>query len=116
MAKVIVKEKNIEIAQEMKIASGFFDKLIGLMFRSKMNGFDCLLIKHCKSIHTCFMRYPIDVIFVNKKFEVIKIIEQMKPWRFTRLFFTAAHVFELYGGSVENKVKVGDKLEVVCIK
>lgn len=116
MAKIVIKETNIDVAKKMKIASSFFDKLIGLMFRKKMHGFDCLLIKHCKSIHTCFMRYSIDVVFVNKNFEVIKVISNMKPWRFTRLFFTAAHVFEFQGGSLDSKLKLGDTLEVVCTK
>lgn len=116
MAKVVVKDKDIILATHIKIASSFLDRLIGLMFSKKMFGFDCLFIKQCRSIHTCFMRYPIDVVFITKDLKVVRIIKNMKPWKFTRLYFTAAHVLELRGDSIDDRLEVGDQLEVICIR
>lgn len=108
-------KKNIQIASKIKIASSFFDRLIGLMFKKKMSGYDALLIKRCNSIHTFFMLFPIDVIFLNNHYEVVRIIRSMVPWRMTRLYFRASQVLELDAGTIDPNLQVGDRLEVICI-
>ena len=115
MAKIVIVEKDIQIASKIKIASSFFDRLIGLMFKKKMKDYDALLIKRCNSIHTFFMLFAIDVIFLNRHYEVVKIIRSMKPWRMTLLYFKASQVLELDAGTIDHNLKVGDRLEVVCI-
>ena len=115
MYKVVDKHSGKIIAAQMKIADSFFDRLIGLMFRSKMQGFDGLLITPCNSIHTCFMKYKIDVVFLNKDYEVIKIKRQMKPWRLTPMYFRATQVLELNGDTLPKNIKEGDRFEVVCL-
>jgi len=104
-----------EVAKNVKVADGFVDRLIGLMFRKQMNGFSGLWLKPCNSIHTCFMRYDIDVLFLDKNNKIVKIFRSMKPWRMTRIYFTVSSVLELKGGELDENVKEGDHLEVVCI-
>lgn len=113
MAKII-KFKDEILCKDLKIADDFLSRLIGLMFKKEMSGFDGLLIKQCNSIHTFFMRYAIDIIFLDKEFKVVKVIENMKPWRATLMYFKASQVLELNSGTLMNKIKKDDQLEIIC--
>ena len=112
---IIHKHSRNLIAKKAQVADGFFDRLIGLMFKSEMKNYDGLLIQGSNSIHTCFMRFNIDVLFLTKENKVIKIFEQMKPWRFTWVYFSASKVLELPGGTLSKQIKVGDELELVHV-
>ncbi len=112
--KVVVTGTEEVVASNVKIA-GELDRLIGLMFRKEMNGFDGLLIGRCNSIQTCFMRYPIDVIFLDKDDKIVKVMRNVKPWRITYPRFKARKVLELAGGSLISSISEGSSLEIVCI-
>ncbi len=103
---------DIQIANEVRVANNFVSRLVGLMFGSKMSGFDALLLSPANSIHTCFMRYNIDVIFLNSENKIVKVIRSMRPWRFTWIYWRAKHVLELPGGILPESIKKGDQ---VCI-
>ena len=109
-----VSYSNKLISKQMKVASSFFDRLVGLMFSSSMKGFDSLLITKCNSIHTFFMRYAIDVVFLNSKYEVVRTYYNIKPWRMTRLVFGATQVLEMKAGNLPDDMKIGDRLDI-CI-
>ena len=67
MIKLICKEKETILGEKVLVASTFFERLKGLMFdRSLGREYDGMLIKHCNSIHTFFMNYKIDVLFLGK--------------------------------------------------
>ncbi len=108
----VVRINDIIISEKMKRAESFFDRLIGLMFRRQMIGFDSLLVTNTNSIHTFFMRYSIDVLFVDKEFRIIKIYRSIKPWRMTRMVWKARHALELMSGTVPENVEAGDRLEI----
>lgn len=103
------------ICKNLKIADDFASRLIGLMFKKEMVGFDGLLIKQCNSIHTFFMRYALDLVFLNKEMKVVKVIENVKPWRMTLMYLKASQVLELEGGTLESRIKKDDQLEIICI-
>lgn len=102
------------IADEVKVAETFLDRLVGLMFKSEMVGFNALLIKDCRSIHTFFMKYDIDVVFLDREMKVKKIIRKMRPWRMSWIYFTSSQVLEMRAGELSVELSEGDKLEVVC--
>ncbi|MFZ4712709.1 MAG: DUF192 domain-containing protein [Bacteriovoracaceae bacterium] len=112
--KISHKPTKQVIAQKALLADGFFDRLIGLMFKKQMIGFDALLIIGSNSIHTCFMRFNIDVVFLSRDNKVVKIFKDMKPWRFTLLYLKAMKVIELPGGSL-GSIQVGDEVEIVNV-
>ncbi len=114
LLKIVSNEGNV-IGSRVKLASNFYDRLVGLMFSKDMKDFDGLLIKPCKSIHTFFMNYQIDVIFINDYGEIIKIIREMKPWKISSFYLKATQVLELKGGGLDKSIDIGDKLEFVCI-
>ena len=113
--KIIAKSDRREIAGKAILADSFFKRFKGLMFGKKMDGYDAIVIKPCKSIHTFFMRYSIDVIFLNKELKIIKINRNLRPWRITSVCLFAEQVIELESGRVDKNLKKGDELELICI-
>lgn len=67
--------------KDVYVAKSFMERFKGLMFVSKQKSFN-LLIKNCNSIHTCFMKFNIDVFCLDKNFKVVKIYKNIKPFRF----------------------------------
>lgn len=105
-----VTKKTI-VVDELKIARNFKERLIGLMFKSRIDKNEGLLILGCNSIHTCFMRFAIDVVFINPDHRVIFIKEKVKPWRGTGFVRRAYMTLELPEGTVARKdISIGDIL------
>ncbi len=113
--KIAHKKTGFILGENIKVASRFFERLIGLMFVKEMKNMDGLLIENSNSIHNCFVRFPIDVIFLNSELKVIKILSGFKPWRFSWIYWRASRVLELPTNTVPESVKVGDYLEVVNV-
>lgn len=66
---------------KIRVASSFWDRLRGLMFVKDMPADEGLLIERCNSIHTCFMRFPIDATFMDADGNVVKVVRNIPPWR-----------------------------------
>ena len=113
---MMIKKHETIIARKARTAESFFDRLIGLMFSKEMGEFDGLLLKSCRSIHTFFMNYPIDAIFLNDEMEVIHIVRNMRPWRITGFYFKASQVLEIKGGTLPDHILKGDRVEVSMYK
>ena len=108
---MVVSKGGRVVAGNVRVARGFFDRALGLMFSKGMGGFDGLLLEPCRSVHTCFMRYPIDVVFLDGGMRVVGLVRRMPPWRMTRLHPGAVRALELMGGALPADVGVGDRLE-----
>ena len=65
---------------DVMVADSFFARLAGLMFRQKLPPATGLLLAPCSSVHMCFMRFAIDVVYIDKKFKIIKVVKNLKPW------------------------------------
>lgn len=111
---MIVKhlKSNKILGSNIKYANTFSSRLIGLMFRKSMDDLDGLILEPGNSVHNCFVRFPIDVIFLTKENEIVKIVRNFKPWRFTRIYFKSRRVLELPAGTVTDDIAKGDLLEV----
>lgn len=84
---------------EVKEASGFFGKLVGLMFKKNIK--HALLFKNCRSIHTFFMMEAIDVVVTNKDDEIIKTYKNVKPFRILVAPRKTKNVYELPKGTLK---------------
>ena len=99
--KIINRTKNTVLAQNAVVADTVFSRLKGLLGRKDFIEGEALIIKPCNSIHTFFMRFPIDVLFIDKDSRIIKTISSLKPFRLTCIYFNAAFVIELPAGTLE---------------
>jgi uncharacterized membrane protein (UPF0127 family) len=84
----------------------------GLLGREKMSPSEALWIIPCSNIHTFFMRFPIDVLFLDERLKVLRVIENLKPWRISPWVWKAQSVLEMGGGSLGGRVGSGDVLEI----
>lgn len=101
------------IAGDLKLVDGFFGRLVGLLATSSLKEGQGIVLKPCTQIHTFFMRFAIDIIFVDKDFTVLHVIENMKPWRLSPLLLKSLYTVEVAAGALKGSVKVGDK---ICFK
>nr|WP_197969879.1 DUF192 domain-containing protein [Mesobacillus harenae] len=97
----------------MKIAATFFTRLKGLMFSKELPAGHGLYIKPCRSIHTYFMNYPIDVIYLNEKYEIVGLDEAVQPRTIGKYHKGAKSVIELPEGTIQRtKTEVGHALQL----
>jgi len=101
--KVYNSSKNNLIADDVKLADNFATRTFGLIPKSSLKAGEGLVIKPCCSIHTFFMKFAIDVLFVNKQNEIIALYQNVKPWRILPIHFTSHYVIELPAGTITIK-------------
>ncbi|NPV30536.1 MAG: DUF192 domain-containing protein [Firmicutes bacterium] len=101
------------LAESIEIAGALFKRLRGLLGRSSIPSGEGLLIVPCRAVHTWFMRFPIDVVFLDEDFAVAGVVENMPPFRFSPYVRRARAVLELSAGTVrETGTRAGDKIKL----
>ncbi len=112
--KINNKTKNTLLVKNCWCANSFLKRFLGLMGKHHLEDSSGLILVPCNSIHTYFMRFSIDVIFVNKNNKVIYLLENFKPWKLSKIIKNSASVIELKGGTIkESLTSVGDTLEII---
>ncbi|HAZ07846.1 MAG TPA: DUF192 domain-containing protein [Elusimicrobia bacterium] len=84
----------------------------GLLGRASLDEGEGLWIVPCPMIHTFFMKFPIDVLFLDRGLRVVRVIEDLRPWRLSPWVLSAHSALELEGGALNGSVAVGDRLEM----
>ena len=87
------------LADHAQLATGFWERLRGLMGRTQFDVGEGLHIVPCNSFHTFFMRLPIDALFLDREGGVVKVHHCLAPWRATAIYFRAHSVLELPAGT-----------------
>jgi hypothetical protein len=102
MRKIKMVEANSRrcLLEEVWAAERFTHRLLGLMGRRSLEPGRGLYLPGCTSIHMFFMRFPIDVIYLDSHRRVRKIVRGLKPWR-TSACIHADSVVEAAAGWVE---------------
>jgi len=98
------------LADKLQLKASFFGRLKGLLGASGLGAGEGIILKPCAQIHTFFMRFAIDVIFISADFEVLHVIEAMKPWRLSPIFLKSLYTVEVAGGALKGAVKPGDRV------
>lgn len=111
--RLINQSTNTEVAKQVTKAKSFYQRAKGLLGRKSLPPEEVLWIDRCPSVHTFFMKFPIDVVFVDKDMKVTKIVSNLKPWRMTAILQFKNHsCFEFSANTISKKIKEGDKLYV----
>lgn len=109
--RITNKTNNSVIAEDAILANTSWKRMKGLLGKKEFGKGCALILEPCNSIHTLFMRFPIDVLFVDKNNKVIKAISCIKPFRLTYVYFNAARAIELPAGTIQmSSVYEGDTL------
>ena len=100
-------------ARNARYAAGFMERLSGLIGKRFSADMDGMVFDRCSGIHTLFMRYPIDVIFADRKYRVLKTVSAFPPWRPFLVCRNAFYVIELPVGTLETTATApGDQLDL----
>ena len=95
---VPLEREGVILLPRVRVATGFIERFLGLMGRKNVTEDEGLCFPKCNSIHTFFMRIPIDVVLLDKKGAVVEIVAAMAPWRMLLPRLKVAHVLELRAG------------------
>ncbi|WP_458401609.1 DUF192 domain-containing protein [Candidatus Avelusimicrobium sp.] len=106
-----VLENTIVLADKVELAHSFFKRLKGLMFRRGMEAGSMMSLAPCPQIHTCFMKFSLDVLFLSEDGTILHVIENMRPWRLSPIVRHAVQTLEMPAGTLKGRAKVGHRID-----
>jgi uncharacterized membrane protein (UPF0127 family) len=100
------------VVERCSIADSYFSRLRGLLGRDTLPPGEGLLLRPAGSIHTAFMRFPLDTVFLDRDLKVLAITRELPAWR-AAWRRGARAVLELPAGECRRRgLEVGDQLEL----
>ena len=104
--------KSVSLGDRIEVAGESKTRNKGLLGRDGLDDGQGLWIVPCEAIHMFFMRFAIDVVYLDKQKRVVKIVPALKPWRLSACI-RAHSVLELPAGVAEQTgTTTGDQLEL----
>ena len=107
--------RQIYLATDLAVAETHWSRLRGLLGASEgdfRNGCG-LWIRPCRGVHTLAMRFPIDVVYLDRSGTVVHLERDLRPWRFAPVRMQADSVLELPRNTVTSTgTTVGDRIEI----
>ena len=101
------------LAERLRIARSMWTRTRGLLGTRELPVGEGLLIEPCNCIHSFWMRYAFDALFLNRQGEIVYTISRMKPFRASRPVFSAHSVLELPAGTIDaTATSQGDRVRV----
>ncbi|ACB85879.1 DUF192 domain-containing protein [Natranaerobius thermophilus] len=108
---LIVKRTGQVLASEVIKADTFSKRFVGLMGKISMSSREALIIEPCNQVHTFFVFFPLDLLFIDSNNVIIKDLRNVPPFRITPKVAKASRVVELRGGSLDElDISSGDRL------
>jgi uncharacterized protein len=94
----VLAENGVAVCDRCEVADGPIARMRGLLGRDGLEPGAGMLMTREPSVHTFFMRFPIDVVFLDKQDRIVKVVHDLRPWRFAGARRAAA-VLELPAGT-----------------
>jgi len=103
------------LATCMEVADSAAKRNKGLLGRERLAPGEGLWIRPCEAVHTFWMRFPIDLIYLDRKNRIRKLVSALPPWRLSGCVW-AHSVLELPSGTIRNtRTQPGDTLDFSAI-
>ena len=110
MGAVLIRQDGSPVCERCLLAETPLTRLKGLLGRRGLEQGEGLLLRPAASIHTFFIRFPIDTVWVDRNLNVLKVSHDVAPWR-TAACKGAKGVVEMAAGEAKRLgVSAGDKL------
>jgi|SRR5579875_176601 len=101
------------VCARTEVADNLFKRMRGLLGRASLPAGDGMLFRGESSIHSAFMRFRFDAVFMDRELRVVGLAEEIPPWR-ARSARGARNILELAAGEISRTgVAVGDQLAEV---
>lgn len=114
---VINVSKKTWLATKVRHADNFVTRLVGLLKRTNLAPEEALWLSPSKGIHTIGMKFPIDVVFLNRDNFVVGLISGMAPYRISGIRFNAFSVLELPNSTIrKSRTEIGDQLKISLVE
>ncbi len=98
------------VCERCLLAESAFSRMRGLLGRSGLESGEGILLRPAGSIHTAFMRFSIDAVFLDRDLAVLKVAADLAPWRAARCSGGRAVVELPAGESARRGLRAGDRL------
>jgi uncharacterized membrane protein (UPF0127 family) len=109
--RLVNRTRGALLAERVELAVAMAERLRGLLGRTELPRGTALAIAPCAAIHTFFMKFAIDAVFLDGSGRVVRVLSDLRPWRATRFHRHAAQVVELPAGTVARTgTREGDQL------
>jgi uncharacterized membrane protein (UPF0127 family) len=114
MATLFNKTKNRVVISDLAVTKSHQERAVGLLSRNSLHENQGLWIRPCRSVHTFFMKFAIDVAFVDRDLRVKAVYENVGPWKLLiPAMWKVNSVFELAPGTLKRtQTQIGDQLNV----
>lgn len=114
VSKLIVNlTRGTVVCEQAVLADGPLLRLRGLMGRRELPPTEGMLLVPAPSVHTAFMRFALDLLFLDADLQVMKVVDELRPWRIAGQR-RARSVLELAAGECARRgVEVGDRLAML---
>ncbi len=104
--------RNTVLGDRIDVADTSAKRRTGLLKHERLNAGEGLWIKPCESVHTFFMKFAIDLVYIDRKFKVRKVRQAVGPWKLSACL-TAHSILELPAGTIEKtQTQAGDILAI----
>jgi uncharacterized protein len=114
--RVVNPARGTVLATELEVATSGKQRGKGLLGRKGLLPGEGLWIIPCESVHTFFMRFPIDLVYLDRSYRIRKVRNAVGAWRMSACF-SAYSVLELPAGTIrESATQAGDLLELIPAK
>ena len=104
-------------ATKVRKADNFFTRLVGLLKRTNLGPEEALWLMPSRGIHTIGMKFPIDIVFLNKSHHVVGLMSGLAPYRISAVHFNGYSVLELPNGTIKkSRTEIGDQFEISLVE
>lgn len=111
--RIINLRNNAVLADKVKLANAFWSRLVGLLNRCSLEKGEALILEPSYAIHTLFMRFSIDVLFLDKNGKVVGMIQALRPFRFSPAYFAGQLTIELPEKTLQTtQTQLGDVVRI----
>src|ERR1051325_8582899 len=110
--QIVNVSKRQVLATHCRLANTFLKRAVGLLNRTSLPPGEGLLLDRCHGVSTIGLRFPIDVVFLDKSLRVIRQVSFVKPFRMGPAARQAIYVLELPAGTIQQtQTEVGDQIQ-----
>ena len=105
--------RGVDLATQCERVANPISRGLGLMGRKGLPEGGGLVIDPCNGVVSFFMRFTIDVVFLDQSSRVVHLAERLRPWRASKIVSSAKRVIELPEGTISRtSTAIGDLIEI----
>lgn len=109
--RITNRTRNTLLGSRVELASTFWRRLRGYIGRQEPRAGEGILILRCDAVHTFWMSFDLDVLFLDQKGRVLELLPSMKPWKRSKKVTGAEYVLEVPAGTIDaSGTAIGDVL------